>query len=440
MSLSEAGFTIQRSTSQSFPTGATTRTVNLAGAKGGYGTTVTWLDNVAGNQYFYRVRSYKLDADYWTPLIGPLVGPNTGVPSTLPNLVSTWTGVATATAAPLMNVSPASLTFGARNYLTTSAAQTVTITSAGVVNLVLNAPPAISGTNQADFTITGSTCPVTPTPLAPGATCTVSVAFRPTYAGPRTASLLISSNANLTTIPLTGTGNSIPVTITAPTVTLTWSATLNPSLVLVPTLSIATPDPLASFAITCSASGYTVPGGPAGTYTTSCSVASNPNNAYTITFVTGKLTVSRTVATMISPTPGTVVGNSQTFTWTTGGAARVLWPLDLGHRSGTKRTPKHWLDQRNLAARHQSAIHRQHAVREAANAGQRSHPVCRLHLHRTVTSEGGAHGPGVWTAACYCQLPMDRRPGCDQLRSMGLGSWTRPVRGLPVPRPWPPLR
>ena len=41
------------------------------------------------------------------------------------------------------------------------------------------------------------------------------------------------------------------------------------------------------------------------------------------TFVTGKLIVKPTFATMISPTPGSVLGNTQTFVWATGGATQT---------------------------------------------------------------------------------------------------------------------
>jgi FtsP/CotA-like multicopper oxidase with cupredoxin domain len=329
MSLSEAGFTIQRSTSASFPTGTATRSFNVAGAKAGWGSTVTYNDTVSGNTYYYRVRSYKLDADYWTPQIGPLVGANTGIPSNLPNIVSQWTGVANATAAPIIGLSSANLSYAAAAYLSTSAAQTITVSSLGVVNLVLNVP-AITGPNAGDFAIIANTCPVGI--LAPGATCTISITFKPTYAGTRTASLSIPSNdpsnGGIATAGLTGIGNLIPLTITAPTSTVPWSPTLNPASILNATLSITPPDPLASFGITCSASGYTAPGGPAGSYTTSCSAATNPGGAYSLSFVTGRLTVSKVAAAMISPTSGSVLGYpSQAFTWTTGGAAQTytLW-------------------------------------------------------------------------------------------------------------------
>jgi hypothetical protein len=61
----------------------------------------------------------------------------------------------------------------------------------------------------------------------------------------------------------------------------------------------------------------------AGTYNDTCSGATNPNNAYTITYVTGKLTVNPIAAAIISPVPGTTLaGSTVTFTWTTGGAAQ----------------------------------------------------------------------------------------------------------------------
>ena len=195
MSLSEAGFNVRRATNAAM-TQNVTQFRAAAPAKAGWGGTITWTDatHITGTSpsYFYQVQAYKPDADYWTPLIGPLVGPNTGIPTTLPNLTSQWSGVVGVTAAPVISVSPTSLTFASQAYLTTSAAQTVTVSSQGSVNLLVSVP-TITGLNAGDFSLT-TTCPVNPNPLVPSATCTVSVKFKPTYYGTRTANLVIPSN------------------------------------------------------------------------------------------------------------------------------------------------------------------------------------------------------------------------------------------------------
>ncbi len=316
MSLSEAGFNIQRTTLA----GGSLRTVNVP-AKAGWGGTVSWNDNVADTtttKYKYQVRSYKPDANYWTPLIGPLYGANIGIPATLPNLTSPWSGVATVAAAPAIVVSPTSLTFsGTQAYLTTSAPLSVTVTSAGAVSLLVSLP-SITGTNASDFAVT-TTCPINPSPLASTATCTVSVTFKPTYAGTRTANLVIPSNdpvAAFTTIPLTGTGGKVPLTITAPSQSYVWTQAGVPTLGAPTVAGLANGDTVAVLAITCSTT-YKA-GGLPGTYPTSCVAASNPSNAYTISYVSGTLTVTAATATMISPVPGsTLTGSTVTFTWTT---------------------------------------------------------------------------------------------------------------------------
>ena len=203
-------------------------------ASAGWNGRVTWRDttSTSGKAYYYQVQSFKPDADYWTPIIGPLSGPGQGTPTGLPNLVSPWTGVANLTQAPVFFVNPTSLTFGPQAYQTQSAVQTFTVANHGVVNLLLSAP-TVSGGNAADFVITATTCPVTPTPLASAATCTISVAFKPTYPGTRSSWILIPSNDPGNPTPrmtITGTGNTIPLTITASSPTVTWAPTGLPAI------------------------------------------------------------------------------------------------------------------------------------------------------------------------------------------------------------------
>ena len=254
----------------------------------------------------------------WTPLIGPLQGPNIGIPTMLPNLTSPWSVTTGVTASPIINVSPASLTFtGTQPYMVATAPRSVTVTSGGAANLLVSLP-SITGANAGDFGVT-TNCQINPSPLAPAATCTVSVTFKPTYYGTRTANLVIPSNdpANpFTTIPLTGTGGLVPLTITAPTTTFLWTQSTLPALTVGSVTGLAGTDTLASLNIVCSTT-YLV-GGLPGTYPTSCLAGTNPNNAYTITYVPGTLTVTPATAMIISPVQGSVLPSSiQTFTWTT---------------------------------------------------------------------------------------------------------------------------
>jgi Ca2+-binding RTX toxin-like protein len=99
----------------------------------------------------------------------------------------------TAATAPAVTTTPAAatgLTFGNTNVGSTSASQVVTVQNTG------NAPLAISGLAIAgtDFTITANTCLTAA--IAANGTCTVNVAFVPTAAGARSATLQIADNAS----------------------------------------------------------------------------------------------------------------------------------------------------------------------------------------------------------------------------------------------------
>jgi hypothetical protein len=85
----------------------------------------------------------------------------------------------------------------------TSAPNQVTLSNPSGLALTISSV-AVTGTNAADFSQT-NTCG---TGLAVGASCTITVTFKPTQTGPRTASVNITDNAagSLQTIGLSGTG------------------------------------------------------------------------------------------------------------------------------------------------------------------------------------------------------------------------------------------
>jgi hypothetical protein len=126
-----------------------------------------------------------------------------------------------ATAAPAVTLTPTSLTFAATPVGSTTAAQLVTIKNSGTATLNLTSE-TITGTNATSFIKSATTCAAT---LAAGASCTVSVEFKPAAAGTLTASLSIADNAagSPQAVPLTGTGTAPAVTLT-PT-SLTFAAT-----------------------------------------------------------------------------------------------------------------------------------------------------------------------------------------------------------------------
>jgi methionine-rich copper-binding protein CopC len=120
---------------------------------------------------------------------------------------------------PGVTLSPASLTFISQYIGTTSAPQTVTLTNSGNQALVISSV-AITGTNLTDFGQT-NTCPLSPSTLAAGASCTVSVTFSPTASGTRTASLTFTDNAfnSPQSAGLSGTGTTPPATLSPSSVT-----------------------------------------------------------------------------------------------------------------------------------------------------------------------------------------------------------------------------
>jgi hypothetical protein len=117
-----------------------------------------------------------------------------------PQTVSlTGTGVAPVT------VTPSSETFAAQKVGTTSPPKVITVKN--------NLPTALKmsgntfkGTNAHDFSQSGTTCKAT---LPAGASCTISVTFKPTAKGKRVATLNIADSAITSpqTVSLTGTGD-----------------------------------------------------------------------------------------------------------------------------------------------------------------------------------------------------------------------------------------
>jgi len=108
-----------------------------------------------------------------------------------------------------LTFSPASLPFG-NAVVGTAPALVETVTnngSTGVYNILV----ALSGADPSDFAITSSTCG---TSLAPGATCSISVTFKPPVSANYAATLVIHSDAPGApeNIPITGTGTAFSLT------------------------------------------------------------------------------------------------------------------------------------------------------------------------------------------------------------------------------------
>jgi len=99
---------------------------------------------------------------------------------------------------PVLNASPAALSFAGTVVGSTAAAQTVTVANSGTTSAAVSAV-AVTG----DYTQTNNCATV-----AVGSSCAVTVTFRPTAGGARTGTLTVTSNANNspTTVGLSGSG------------------------------------------------------------------------------------------------------------------------------------------------------------------------------------------------------------------------------------------
>ena len=105
--------------------------------------------------------------------------------------------------APVVSLSPTSLSFGNHQVNTTSAAQTVTLKNSGNAALTIKGI-GLSGPNSGDFH-QQNTCPGT---LEAGASCTINVTFTPTAETNFSASLSVADNASGSpqSVALSGTG------------------------------------------------------------------------------------------------------------------------------------------------------------------------------------------------------------------------------------------
>src|SRR5690242_3991067 len=101
-------------------------------------------------------------------------------------LVSVLTAVGVAQD---VGISPSSLSWNSVQVGQTSGAKSVTLTNNQQVPLTI-ASTTVSG----DFLQTGNTCPLSPQTLAANASCSMSVAFRPTTSGLRSGVITISDD------------------------------------------------------------------------------------------------------------------------------------------------------------------------------------------------------------------------------------------------------
>lgn len=104
-----------------------------------------------------------------------------------------------------VSVNPGSLTFAGQALGTTSAGQTVTLTNNQSTTLKITSITR----SLTDFAYTTS-CPLSPSTLGPGASCSATVTFSPQAVGTRSGTLSFNDNASNTpqTVSLSGTGTA----------------------------------------------------------------------------------------------------------------------------------------------------------------------------------------------------------------------------------------
>jgi hypothetical protein len=108
---------------------------------------------------------------------------------------------------PTISISPAAVTFPSQAVGTTSPAQTVTVTNTGTSSVFFNAETQ-GGANAIDFLDLNSQC--VGVTIAPGASCALTLQFKPSATGTRTGTIALTDNAagSPQIINLTGTGTS----------------------------------------------------------------------------------------------------------------------------------------------------------------------------------------------------------------------------------------
>jgi hypothetical protein len=132
--------------------------------------------------------------------------------------------------APIVSLSPTSLTFSPLYVGATSPVQSVTLTNTGTATLSISSM-GLTGTNSGDFSQT-NTCGNS---VAAGANCSISVTFTPTGTGARSAAVSIADNASGSpqTISLSATGlagtppGTYPVVVNAVSGNDTHAITVN---------------------------------------------------------------------------------------------------------------------------------------------------------------------------------------------------------------------
>jgi FtsP/CotA-like multicopper oxidase with cupredoxin domain len=331
-SMSAMFFTVQRDLSAAF-TAPTSFTVARPAVQPG---PVTFSDTgplAANTAYYYRVRADK-------------VLTSAAVPGATWPASSAWSATVAAGASPIAQLLPASSAFGNQNVPTQSnPSRKMTLSNVGTAVLSITSV-GFTGLNAADFVLVSKTCGLT---LAIGASCDITIAFKPLTPGAKVAALTVVTNSAIgptQAVALTGAGTA-PVAVVSPTTlvfgtqaittrSLAKGVTLiNRGSTTLQNIAVTTTGNFArqgtgvgncgnTLAVGASCNIYvtftpTAGGARTGTLVIASNDPVNPSQTVTLTG-TGLFTAATSVTLVASPANSATAGSSVLFTATGGGA------------------------------------------------------------------------------------------------------------------------
>jgi Putative Ig domain/Abnormal spindle-like microcephaly-assoc'd, ASPM-SPD-2-Hydin len=200
-----------------------------------------------------------------------------------------------------VTLTPTSLTWGTIFYGATGAAKVATLKNAGTGTINITSI-SVTGTSSSEFPISANTCGST---LAAGASCSISVEFKPTAEGTQSATLSVVDTGGTQTSALSGYGSAIkfnPASLTfASTAVGTSSA---------PQATTMTNENKTAITITSIVIGGANPTDYSQTNTCGSTLAANASCTITVTFTpnaTGSLPANITVTDSDTTSPQKVV-------------------------------------------------------------------------------------------------------------------------------------
>jgi hypothetical protein len=200
-----------------------------------------------------------------------------------------------------VTLSPTSMSWGTIFYGSTGSAKTATLTNAGSGTITITSI-SVTGTESSEFPISANTCDST---LAAGASCKISVEFKPTSEGTQSATLTVVDGGGTQTVALSGYGSAIKFNPSS----LTFSATAVGSS-SAPQSTTMTNLGSSSITITSIVIGGANPSDYSETNTCGSTLAAGANCAITVTFTpntTGSLPANVTITDSDVTSPQKVV-------------------------------------------------------------------------------------------------------------------------------------